>query len=62
MVVYIQPFVTLLLITFSIFCVVGHLTFFQIYFNYVNFGQRVQDFLYTRQGAQTCVFTHAHRK
>ena len=46
------------LFLFSIFCVVGHLTFFHIYFNYVNFGQKVQYFIYTRQGVQNYVFIH----
>ena len=43
------------------FCAVGHLTFFHIYFNYVNFGQNVQDFLYTLQGAPNYVFIHAEK-
>ena len=47
------------LFSFSIFCVVGHLTFFHIYFNYVSFGQKVQYFIYTRQGAQNYAFIHA---
>ena len=44
---------------FSIFWVVGHLTFYHIYFNYINFGQRVHDFLYTRQGASNYICIHA---
>ena len=44
MVAYIEPSVTLFLFLFYIFCVVGHLTFFHIYFNYVYFGLKEQNF------------------
>ena len=36
--------------------------FFHIYFNYVSFGQKVQDFSYARQAAQNYVFILADRK
>ena len=63
MVAFIQPSVMLLFIfvfNFLFSCVVGHLTFFHIDLNYVNFGQKVQYFIYTRQGAQN--YVHADRK
>ena len=58
----IEPSVTLLLIFVLYFCIVGHLMFFHIYFNYVNFDQKLQDFLYARQGARNYVFNRANRK
>ena len=50
------------LFSFSIFCEVGHLKFFHKYFNYVNFAQKVQYFIYTLQRAQIYVFIHTNRK
>ena len=50
MVAYTEPSFTLLFVFVLFFSVVGHLTFFHIYSNYVSLGQKVQVFLYARQG------------
>ena len=58
MVAFIQPS---FVVSFSIFCVVGHSKFFHIYFSHGSVSQKVQYLLYTRQGAQNHVFIHTDR-
>ena len=52
----------LLFVFFFTFCLVGHLTFFHIYYSFVNFSEKLQYFIYTREGSQNYVFIYADRK